>query len=70
MKCPNCSAKIELPQERYQARMRAKGLCITCGQPADHDHYFCRKCRIKRALYERQRYLRKTRADVREQVKR
>jgi hypothetical protein len=67
MKCPACGCHIELSQERYQARMRALGLCVTCAEPNDSDHYQCRDCRLRRAARERRRYLRRTRADIPEQ---
>lgn len=70
MTCPHCGGVIETPQARHQQRLRAQGRCVTCGRPksaADGDRYQCRACRLTRAAKARARYLRRTRADVREQ---
>lgn len=67
MTCPHCGERIESSQDRYIDRMRAKGCCVTCGKPHKTDHYQCFGCRLKRAAREKQRWLKRTRADIPEQ---
>jgi uncharacterized C2H2 Zn-finger protein len=57
MKCPNCNCEIETSQNRWQHRNRARGLCISCGKPADKregkEYAKCLQCRRREALRRR-----------------